>query len=146
MLEPLSGLSDEVVMRVVRNGWPLAVEIDEVAFLPVGFGAHHWRADAAGAPQLFVTLDRFGARHTAVTLENAYGAAARLNLDFVVAPLPSRSGAFTAPLADGAVSCTPWVDDPAAGAGPISNPQLAALDIAALAALHAADPPPNIPR
>ena len=59
-------------------------------------------------------------------------------LEFVLAPVASRSGRFTAPLAGHAVSCTPWRDGVVAGTGPIEDPGLARSNAAALARLHAA--------
>jgi len=36
-------LADGVIVAELAAGWDLAV--DEVEYLPVGFGSHHWRAD-----------------------------------------------------------------------------------------------------
>ena len=132
------------MLAAVRRHWP--AEVDAVEHLPVGFGAHHWRASARSAPRLFVTLDAVGARHSAASLEGAYAAAAALELDFVVAPLPSRTGTYTVPLADGRLSCTPWTAGTVAGSGPVTGDGLARANLDALARLHAARPPAAIPR
>ena len=61
----------------------------------MGFGAHHWRVDVGGEPGLFATYDRFGKRHSLDSLEAAYAGAIQLadaGLEFVLAPLPARSG------------------------------------------------------
>lgn len=49
-----SDLPDDVVVDALWEGWGLSVESFE--FLPVGFGSHHWRADANEACW-FVTVD-----------------------------------------------------------------------------------------
>jgi len=137
--EPPTVVTDAEMLQIVADGWP--VDVDTVEHLPVGFGAHHWMASQAGVPRLFVTLDGLGRRHTADSLEAAYAGAAALaaaGLEFVLAPVASRSGRFTAPLAGHAVSCTAWKDGVVAGAGPITDPELARGTAAALARLHAA--------
>ena len=44
MREPPAHVSDEQVLVVVRLAWDH--EVDEVRYLPVGFGAHHWAASS----------------------------------------------------------------------------------------------------
>jgi spectinomycin phosphotransferase len=75
-------------------------------------------------------------------LQAAYtGAVAlsRAGLDFVLGPLPSRSGPPLVRFSDGALSCTPWRQGKSGGD----------LDVAwtsqALGRLHAVDPPEGIP-
>ncbi len=61
--------------------------------LPVGFGAHHWAASAAGERRLFVTLDALAPRRTRAELEGAYAGAVELaaqGLEFVL-PLRRRA-------------------------------------------------------
>jgi spectinomycin phosphotransferase len=137
MREPPTFIRDAEVLHVVVDGWQN--DVDTVEHLPVGFGAHHWVARQAGVARLFVTLDGLGRRHTADSLEAAYAGAAALaadGLEFVLAPIASRSGRFTAPLAGHAVSCTPWRDGVAAGTGPIESRDLARGTAAALVRLH----------
>ena len=62
MLERPAGVSDDDVAAAVRRGW--GVDGARAEFLPVGFGAHHWRVG-----DLFVTLDELGVRHDAASLE-----------------------------------------------------------------------------
>ncbi len=97
MREAPAGVSNAAVLDVVRDRWWR--EVDQVVHLPVGFGAWHWQALAAGRPVLFVTLDRLGVHHSADTLEAAYAGAAELawrGLEFVVPPLPGPDDRFTA--------------------------------------------------
>jgi spectinomycin phosphotransferase len=141
--EPPRGLVDGEVLMIVRRHW--SVEVDAVEHLPVGFGAHHWRASLRGEPRLFVTLDALGARHSAASLEAAYAAAAALDLDIVVASWPTHTGAYTVPLELGRLSCAPWTTGKVAGSGPVADERLARANIDALARLHAMTPPAGIP-
>jgi spectinomycin phosphotransferase len=146
MREPPAEPSEADVLDAVGTRW--AIQVDAIEYLPLGFGAHHWKLSSAATPRLFVTLDRLGTRHTAQSLEAAYGAASTLalsGLEFVVAPLPSRSGRFTVPLAAGMLSCTPWVADAVAGTGRVADEALAVADADALSRLHGAEPPAGIP-
>ncbi len=146
MREPPDFISADAVLDVVQAHW--AIDVDTIEHLPVGFGAHHWRVSYAGAPRLFVTLDRLGQRHSAESLEAAYAAAGELaavGLEFVVASVPNRQGRYTTPLADGRVSCVPWTDGEPAGSGPINSDSLAQQNAKALTRLHATPPPPDIP-
>ena len=146
MREPPREASDSDVLVTLREGWDLPV--DSVDHLPLGFGAHHWRADIAGLPRLFVTLDVLGAHHTAPSLEAAYAAAAALaasGLEFVVASIAARDGRYTRALGGGALSVTSWLDAPPAGHGPILDGTLAARNAEMLMRLHTARPPEGIP-
>lgn len=103
---------------------------------------------SSGTPRFFVTLDGLNGSHSAESLESAYASAAVLSaagLEFVVASVPSRDGGYTVPLADGLLSCTPWLEGTVAGSGPISSARLARANAAALARLHTATPPTRMP-
>lgn len=111
MREPPVNLSDATVLTLVQQHWDST--ITHVEHLPIGFGAHHWRAEAAGTPRLFVTFDPLGRTHSAQSLETTYAAARDLaasGLEFVLAPKPSHAGASTIPVADGALSVTEWIE------------------------------------
>ena len=117
-------------------------DADRAAFLPVGFGAHHWAACAGTEPRLFVTLDGLEPERSHERLEAAYAGAIALRdvgLAFVLAPVPAATGAASVRFADGALSCTPWRDGTSGGD----------LDVgwtaAALTDLHATTPPPGLP-
>jgi spectinomycin phosphotransferase len=144
--EAPTDVADGDVLAAVRAHW--SPEVDRVEHLPLGFGAHHWKASSSRAPVLFVTLDALGARHTGESLESAYASAAALavsGLEFVLAPVPTRTGGYTVPVDGRVVSCTPWREGSVAGPGPLQDPGLAELDAAALARLHSAPAPPRIP-
>ncbi|MGI8523381.1 MAG: phosphotransferase family protein [Nocardioides sp.] len=111
MREPPPGVDDSDVLEAIRGRWGGTASTAE--HVPVGFGAHHWRAG-----DLFVTLDTFRSRHTATSLEAAYAGAAALHaagLEFVHPSLPTTDGSFTVPLGGGALSCTPWRDGTSGG-------------------------------
>lgn len=140
MREPPVGVTDAAVLAAVREHWCGAAIT--VSHLPVGFGAHHWRAETADGAQLFVTMDTLGERHDLASLRAAYAGAARLaavGLEFVVAPLPP----YSVPFGDvAALSATPWLTGTTVGTGAVVDPE---LDAAVLRRLHAARPGP-IPR
>src|SRR5918992_1710311 len=104
-------IADSDVLAVVRTHW-LESAVRAV-HLAVGFGAHHWEvADDAGR-RLFVTLDALGSRHTMASLAGAYAGAAalaRAGLRAVWPSLPARSGAFTVPFGEGALSAAGWLE------------------------------------
>ena len=144
MREPPSFLTHAEVLDALRGHWD--IDAGSLAHLPVGFGAHHWRA-AGSTQDWFVTLDALLPRHTAATLEAAYAGAATLaagGLEFMLAGRPATGGAFTVPLAGHALSITPWRDG-ASGDGSMSAAR-AAVTRSWLDRLHAAAPPAGLPR
>jgi hypothetical protein len=107
--EPPPDVDVDVLQAVVRHEWDSRIE--RLAHLPLGFGAHHWAAYAAGSPSLFVTLDRRTATRSVQLFEAAYLGAIALRqtgLEFVLAPLPSTSGSPVVSCFGGVVSCTQW--------------------------------------
>lgn len=127
------------MLDTVHRHW--APEVDYVEHLPVGWGGHHWRAEAAGEPLLFVTLDIPLARHTPASLEGAYGAAAAVagELEFVWPSLATYDGRFTVALSWGTLSVTRWLEGERPAA---STPDLRGM----LARLHDVAPPRTVPR
>lgn len=147
MRERPAGLTDATVLDLVATGWGGGA--NTVTHLPVGFGAHHWRAERDGVPVWFVTYDRLGPRHDLASLTAAYAGAVELagqGLEFVLAPVGSRSGDVVVPVAGGALSCTPWVDGTVVGDGALTDETTAAANVADLRRLHAAPVPVGIPR
>jgi spectinomycin phosphotransferase len=141
-----SFITDDAIATAVAAHWlPEAAEAD---YLPWGFGAHHWRV-AGGGMVLFVTLDEVAPRHTPASLEAAYAGAAALaagGLDIVCAPLPARSsGRFTIDIGPGALSVTPWLDGRSPSEEAAREPRHVRQVVAALAALHRAEPPDGVP-
>jgi spectinomycin phosphotransferase len=138
--EPPTDIDSDDLLAVVRSEWETGVvRVDHV---PIGFGAHHWAAYDGDRPVLFVTFDRLGPKRAANDLEEAYAGAVALchaGLEFVLAPLLSRSGSPIVRFCDGALSCTPWRPGKSGGD----------LDVVwtrhALARLHAVPAPDRIP-
>lgn len=136
MKSPPVGLDSDRVLAAVREHWQPAA--DAVAYLPLGFGAHHWVVEVGGAADLFVTLDAYGPRHSSASLTAAYAGAAALarELDFVHASLAP----YVVPFARGALSVTPWLVG--------ERPEELEVDAttALLDRLHATTPPDGLPR
>lgn len=142
MREPPAEVGEDDVAAALRTGWGLAV--GRLTHLPVGFGAHHWALDTHDTRTHFVTYDRCGTRHDLASLAAAYAVAARLDLDFVLAPIPTLGGSPVVPLGRGALSVTPWTS--AAAASGVFSEADAAGTADLLAVLHEApvdmDAPP----
>jgi spectinomycin phosphotransferase len=89
----------------------------ELEYLPVGFGAHHWRATDASKGPYFLALHDIGPE-TAVgwtkltrALQTAYWLRTGSELEFVVAPLRSRAGGVVHRYAeDEALAVYPWLE------------------------------------
>ena len=81
-------LEDPAVIEAVASGWGLAV--DDVAYAPVGFGSHHWRA-SGGGQRWFVTVDDLDARKRDAAGDRQ-GVAARLAAALATAQLLRSSG------------------------------------------------------
>jgi len=113
-------LPDDAVVEVLASGWGL--DVDEIAYAPVGFGSHHWSVVNA-TMKWFVTADDLDARtqHAEDTrarvrqrLAAALSTAAALRqrgCSFVVAPTPSRRGSVLEDIGDRyVVAVYPHVD------------------------------------
>lgn len=143
MRQPPTDVSDSDVLRTVRAHWDDAV--DAVEHLPLGFGAHHWRASAGVAPRWFVTLDRTIAGDEQ-RFEDAYGAARHLaahGMRFVVACALDRDRALTVPCGPGVLSVAPWLDGRSGDGGFAGDGDLDDT-VAILALLHAQPAPPTL--
>ncbi|WP_406635940.1 hypothetical protein [Amycolatopsis sp. WGS_07] len=130
-----SFVTDAAITEALAEHWR---PVTEIAYLPWGFGAHHWRAET-----LFITLDQLEPRHTAASLESTYASAAALaasGLEFVCAPLPTRSGRFTADIGAGALSVTPMLNGRSPAEDEVDKPAI----LAALEALHHTPPPAGL--
>lgn len=86
-----------------------------LTYQPVGFGSHHWRADAVDGRRWFVTVDDHGKGHLGVAPESSFEGLHRamktvsllhdeLGLDFVVAPIPDQDGEVIRRVGDTAYS------------------------------------------
>jgi spectinomycin phosphotransferase len=138
--------TDSDVLEVVQREWN--EEASEAVYLPVGFGAHHWRISAGGAPVLFCTLDQETGHRSLDDLERAYASVAALvaaGFRGGVAPIQSHSGTFTVPVAGGTLSATIWLE----GRNPTLVEAREQAHVARLTRLltqlHASEPPEGIP-
>jgi spectinomycin phosphotransferase len=142
-------LHESALIGALADGWNFDVEAAEYA--AVGGGSYHWVVDDREGRRGFVTVDDLDRKPwlgdtRAVVLEGLEGAfdtAVALRddgLDFVVAPIPARSG--DAVLRAGpryAVALFPFLDGRAGQFGTYDPPEHAAI-VAMLAALHEATP------
>lgn len=93
------GVEESDLVAVLADGW--GVEATSMTYVPLGAGSYHWSVAQDGGRNVFVTVDDLGAeegsRDAAFdALGRAFGTALALRrdagLEFVVAPLPGRSG------------------------------------------------------
>ena len=94
-------LNDRTVVEALTTRWDL--HVDRIEFAPVGFGSSHWWVEAEGR-RWFVTADDLEFKRRSLSepideprrrLRATLTTARQLadgGLDFVVAPVPSRSG------------------------------------------------------
>ena len=116
-------LTEVEVLAVVRAAWDEAAS--RVEHLPVGFGAHHWRVDVDGSagpvrhlrPLREAALPRLadgGVRgRDPAGRGTGWSSCSRR--------CRTRSGQVLVPVADGALSCTPWLDGRVVGEGPVGD-------------------------
>ena len=135
-------ISDSDVAAALARQWALTVQ--DLCYLPVGFGGYHWRAVDQTGSRWFVTVcdlatpwvpDLPAAMQTAAWLATEAG------LDFVVAPVPTRAGQVVGSVdSRRALTLFPFLD---AASGhfedPIDDGDRAAI-IGMLARLHTAVP------
>jgi len=146
MLTPPASLLESALLQVVRESW--CSDADGLSYLPVGFGAHHWRVERDGAPLLFLTWDRPQPPRRVASFTQAYAAAAELaacGLPGVVPPIPATGGRLTVPLGAGLLSATPWLHGRTPTHSQARQDGHAQQVAALLTALHGAEPPSSIP-
>ena len=97
-------LTEGQIRAELAASWNFAAQT--LSYLPVGFGSHHWQPTTAAGRQLFLIVhalphmlhSRLDTAEAAFgRLETAFGCALSLrqdeNLEFVIAPVPTGSGA-----------------------------------------------------
>jgi spectinomycin phosphotransferase len=140
------GVDDADLAAVLSDQWALAGAALE--YLPVGFGGYHWLATEPAGARWFITVSDLGHEYGA-DLEPAMETAARLaegGLEFVVAPVRSRSGGTVASLGPGfGVTVFGYVAGPPGhwGAGLGDADRLRVIEL--LARLHTAGVPAAAP-
>jgi len=136
-------IRDSDVADALARQWALTVQ--DLSYLPVGFGGHHWLAADQTGSRWFVTVsdlaspwvpDLPGAMRTAAWLATQAG------LRFVVAPVPTRAGQVVGSMdSRHALTLFPYLDATPAGHfdDPIDDRDRAAI-IDMLARMHTAVP------
>jgi aminoglycoside phosphotransferase (APT) family kinase protein len=143
-------LPDARIAAALAAGW--GVDAASVAYLPVGFGSHHWHVAAADG-EWFVTADDLDARRSAAgesrdAVFNRLRAALRTaralrdsGLWFVVAPRADRHEEVLGRIPDRyALAVYPHVEGRAGVFGPWESPADRAAIVDLLAAVHGAPP------
>jgi spectinomycin phosphotransferase len=145
---PPDGLDEASISRTLASSWGFPVQ--DLSYLPVGFGSHHWLATGTSGERRFVTVDDHDQRSEGRTagverLRRALTSARLLRqqagLSFVVAPLPAQDGSLLRPAGPRfAVSLYPFVDGRPWPAGPDATSQHTLGIVDLLAQLHVSTP------
>nr|BFE77337.1 hypothetical protein GCM10020092_106380 [Actinoplanes digitatis] len=132
MLDEPDGLDTAELLAGLEQGW--GIRARSARYLPVGFGSYHWTTD-----DNFLTVDRVGDDRAFASLRRALDATLalrRAGLEFVVAPLPARTGPAALRLGHRyALSVYPLVDGEAGHFGP-HRPEDVPEVLGLLARLH----------
>ena len=142
MHERPAEIHDSDVAAGLARHWALTVQ--DLSYLPVGFGGYHWLAVDQTGSRWFVTVSDLAAPWVPdlrAAMQTAAWLATDAGLEFVVAPVPTRTGQVVGSL-DGrhALTLFPYADAaPARFEDPIDDGDRAAI-IDMLARLHTATP------
>jgi spectinomycin phosphotransferase len=141
------------IAAVLADRW--RIEVEEIAYLPVGGGGHHWRVRAADGTRWFVTANSLAGRgHWVETdveaiyarTEAAYEVARRLDRRFVLAAVPDRGDRVVHRLSSRwALSVYPFLDA-AGGRADGWEQRLQTCVAGYLGELHAYPAPAGAPR
>jgi spectinomycin phosphotransferase len=131
----------DVAAALVRQ-WALTVQ--DLSYLPVGFGGYHWLAVDQTGSRWFVTVSDLAAPWVSdlpTAMQTAAWLATEAGLEFVVAPVPTRDCQVVGSLdSRHALTLFPFVDGASARfEDPIDDNDRAAI-IDMLATLHTATP------
>ena len=86
-------ISDSDIAAALARQWALTVQ--DLSYLPVGFGGHHWRAADQTGSRWFVTVSDLATPWVPdlpAAMQTAAWLATQAGLGFVVAPVPTRAG------------------------------------------------------
>ncbi|MET8147917.1 phosphotransferase family protein [Actinoplanes sp. NPDC049668] len=132
MLDEPDGLDTAELLAGLAEGW--GIRARSARYRPVGFGSYHWTTD-----DNFLTVDRVDDDRAFGSLRRALDATLalrRTGLEFVVAPLPARTGSAALRLGPRyALSVYPLVDGEAGRFGP-HRPEDVPEVLGLLARLH----------
>jgi len=135
-------IRDSDVAAALARQWALTVQ--DLSYLPVGFGGYHWLAVDQTGSRWFVTVSDLAAPWVpdlSAAMQTAAWLATEARLEFVVAPVPARTGQVVGSLDSGhALTLFPYADAaPTRFQDPIDDGDRAAI-IDLLARLHTATP------
>jgi spectinomycin phosphotransferase len=135
-------ISDSDVAAALARRWALTVQ--DLSYLPVGFGGYHWLAVDQTGSRWFVTVSDLATPWVPdlpAAMQTAAWLATRAGLGFVVAPVPTRAGQVVGFLdSRHALTLFPFLDAASGRYGdPVDDGDRAAI-IDMLALLHAAIP------
>ncbi len=86
-------VSDSDVAAALARQWALTVQ--DLSYLPVGFGGYHWLAADQTGSRWFVTVSDLPTPWVpdlSAAMQTAAWLATQARLEFVVAPVPTRAG------------------------------------------------------
>jgi spectinomycin phosphotransferase len=135
-------IRDSDVAAALARQWALTVQ--DLSYLPVGFGGYHWLAVEQTGSRWFVTVSDLAAPwlpDLPAAMQTAAWLATGAGLEFVVAPVPTRAGQVVGSVdSRHALTLFPYADAaPARFEDPIDDGDRAAV-IDMLARLHTATP------
>jgi spectinomycin phosphotransferase len=135
-------ISDSDVAVALARQWALTVQ--DLSYLPVGFGGYHWLAADQTGSRWFVTVSDLATPWVPdlpAAMQTAAWLATQAGLDFVVAPMPTRAGQVVGSVdSRHAVTLFPYLDAaPSHFEDPIDDDDRAVI-IDMLARLHTAIP------
>lgn len=135
-------ISDSDVVAALTRQWALTVQ--DLSYLPVGFGGYHWLAAGQTGSRWFVTVSDLvtpWVPDLPAAMQTAAWLATHAGLGFVVAPVPTRAGQVVGFLdSRHALTLFPFLDAaPGRFGDPIDESDRAAI-IDMLALLHTAIP------
>jgi spectinomycin phosphotransferase len=135
-------IRDSDVAAALARQWALAVQ--DLSYLPIGFGGYHWLAVDQAGSRWFVTVSELAAPWVPdlpAAMQTAAWLATEAGLEFVVAPVPTRAGQVVGTLdSPHALTLFPYLDAaPSRFEDPVDDGDRAAI-IDMLARLHTAIP------
>jgi spectinomycin phosphotransferase len=135
-------IRDRDVAAALTSQWPLTVQ--ELSYLPVGFGGYHWRVVELTGARWFVTVSDLAAPWVPdlpAAMQTAAWLAREARLEFVVAPVPTSVGQVVGSLdSQHALTLFPYLDAaPSSFQDPIDDGDRTEI-IDLLARLHTATP------
>ncbi|HEY7147514.1 MAG TPA: phosphotransferase [Streptosporangiaceae bacterium] len=142
MRERPADIRDSDVAAALARQWALTVQ--DLSYLPVGFGGYHWLAVDQARSRWFVTVSDLAAPWVPdlpAAMRTAAWLATEAGLEFVVAPVPARDGQVVGSLdSRHALTLFPYLDTaPSHFEDPTDEGDRVAI-IDMLATLHSAAP------